>query len=35
MMIVAGSCPDSVQQPHGQQPTTYEKPEAAIAVLGF
>jgi hypothetical protein len=26
--------PDSVQQPHVQQPSTYAKPEAASAVLG-
>jgi hypothetical protein len=26
--------PDSVHQLHVQQPTTYEKPEAASAVLG-
>jgi len=26
--------PDSVQEPHGQQSSTYAKPEAAIAVLG-
>jgi len=25
---------DSVQQLHGQQPSTYAKPEAASAVLG-
>jgi len=25
---------DAVQQPHAQQPSTYAKPEAAIAVLG-
>jgi len=27
--------PDNVHQPHVQQPSTYEKPEAASAVLGF
>jgi hypothetical protein len=35
--VVAGRCqaePDSVQQPHVQQPSTYAKPEAASAVLG-
>ena len=26
--------PDNVQQLHGQQPSTHEKPEAASAVLG-
>jgi hypothetical protein len=26
--------PDNVHQPHAQQPSTYEKPEAASAVLG-
>jgi len=26
--------PDSIQQPHVQQPPTYAKPEAASAVLG-
>jgi hypothetical protein len=26
--------PDNVHQPHVQQPSTYEKPEAASAVLG-
>jgi hypothetical protein len=29
--VVAGHC----QQLHGQQPSTYAQPEAAIAVLGF
>jgi len=28
------SLPDSAQQLHGQQPSTYEKPEATSAVLG-
>jgi len=38
--VVAGRCqaeytlPDSVQQPHVQQHSTYAKPEAANAVLG-
>ena len=38
--VVAGSCqagytlPDSVQQPHVQQTSTYAKPETASAVLG-
>ena len=35
--VVAGRCqaePDSVQQLHVQQPSTYAKPEAASAVLG-
>jgi hypothetical protein len=40
--VVAGRCqvepshtlPDSVQQLHVQQPSTYAKPEAARAVLG-
>jgi len=35
--VVAGRCqalPDSIQQPHVQQPPTYAKPEAASAVLG-
>jgi len=34
---VAGRCqsePDSVQQPHVQQPSAYAKPDAASAVLG-
>jgi hypothetical protein len=29
-----GFVPDNVHQLHVQQPTTYEKPEAASAVLG-
>ena len=35
--VVGGRCqalPDNVHQPRGQQPSTYEKPEAASAVLG-
>ena len=37
--VVGGRCqaqyvPDTVQQPHVQQPSTYEKPEAASVVLG-
>jgi len=39
--VVAGRCqagydtlPDSVRKLHVQQPSTYEKPEAASAVLG-
>ena len=37
--VVVGRCqaqyvPDNVQQLHVQQPSTYEKPEAASAVLG-
>jgi len=34
---LAGRCqalPDSVQQPHVRQPSTYAKSEAASAVLG-
>ena len=37
VVVVAGRCqalPDSVQQLHVQQPSTYAKPEAASAVLG-
>ena len=37
MCVVAGRCqaePDSIQQPHIQQPSMYAKPEAASAVLG-
>jgi len=30
----AHTVPDNVHQPQVQQPTTYEKPEAASAVLG-
>jgi len=30
----AHTVPDNVHQLHFQQPTTYEKPEAAITVLG-
>jgi hypothetical protein len=38
--VVGGRCqvhtvPENVHQPHVQQPSTYEKPEAAGAVLGF
>jgi len=36
LYVVAGRCqalPDSVQQPHVQQLSTYAKPEAASAVL--
>jgi hypothetical protein len=29
------SIPDSVQQLHDQQPSTYAKPDAASAILGF
>jgi hypothetical protein len=38
--VVVGCCqaeyilPDSIQQPHAQQPCMYAKPEAAGAVLG-
>jgi len=35
--VVGGHCravPDNVHQPHSQQPSMYEKPEAASAVLG-
>jgi len=37
--VVGGRCqahtvPDNVHQLHFQQPSTYEKPEAACAVLG-
>jgi len=32
--VVRHSVPDNVHQPHVQQPSTYEKPEAASAVLG-
>ena len=35
--VADGRCqavPDNVHQLHGQQPSTYEKPEAAGAVLG-
>ena len=37
--VVVGRCqaqyvPDNVHQPHVQQPSTYEKPEASNAVLG-
>ena len=32
--VVAGCLPDNVHQLHAQQPSTYEKPEAASAVLG-
>jgi hypothetical protein len=31
---LSGTLPDSVQQLHVQQPSTYAKPEAASAVLG-
>ena len=31
--VVGGRCPDTVHQLHVQQPFTYEKPEAASAVL--
>jgi hypothetical protein len=31
---VVGRVPDNVHQLHVQQPSTYEKPEAANAVLG-
>jgi hypothetical protein len=41
--VVGGRCqvqyhdtvPDNVHQLHVQQPSTYEKPQAAIAVLSF
>ena len=38
--VVGGLCqahfvPDKVHQLHVQQPSTYEKPEAASAVLGY
>jgi hypothetical protein len=29
------SVPDNVHQPQVQQPSRYEKPEAASAILGF
>jgi len=32
--VVRHTVPDNVNQLHVQQPSTYEKPEAAIAVLG-
>ena len=37
--VVGGHCrtqyvPDNVHQPHVQQPSMYEKPEAASAILG-
>ena len=36
--VIGGRCqapvPDNVHRPHVQQPSTYEKPEAASAVLG-
>jgi hypothetical protein len=32
--IIRHSVPDNVQQLHVQHPSTYEKPEAASAVLG-
>jgi len=32
--LLANSVPDNVHQLHVQQPSTYEKPEAASAVLG-
>jgi len=32
--VVGHSVPDNVHQLHVQQPSTYEKPEAASAVLG-
>jgi hypothetical protein len=32
---LSGTVPVSVQQPHVQHPSTYAKPEAASAVLGF
>jgi len=34
-IITAHTVPDKVHQLHIQQPSTYEKPEAASAVLGF
>jgi len=38
--VVGGCCqahtvPDNIHQLHVQQPSMYEKPEAASAVLGF
>ena len=33
-MMGGVSYSDSIQQLHGQQPSTYAKPEAASAVLG-
>jgi len=37
--VIGGCCqaqyvPDNIHQPHVQQPSMYEKPEAASAVLG-
>ena len=32
--VVRHIVPDNVHRPHVQQPSTYEKPEAASAVLG-
>jgi len=34
MDVVRHSVPDNVHNLHVQQPSTYEKPEAASAVLG-
>jgi len=33
--VVRHTVPDNVHQLHVQQPSTYEKPEAVSAVLGF
>jgi hypothetical protein len=34
MFVVGHNVPDDIHQLHIQQPSTYEKPEAANAVLG-